>query len=380
MAHLLIIDDDPDVGRLLTMMLKRVGHTPTVCYHALDGLKQALAHPPNLIVLDLMMPDMDGFDFIKRLRTEPATTHIPILVITARGQAADREAALSAGANGYLRKPIDPKDLTTQVQELLTRRPTGLLPSTDSTVMLEDDPNKKLAHLHTVMGLRGGTGGTTLAVTLAGALTRLGRRVCLVELSPLGSALALHFRFRPRQTWADLPARPTAKEVYQTLVRHDSGLGLLMGPLTPTKQGLTAETATAMFSALRTIFTDVVVDSAPVFDAPTLWAAQASQTVLVPCLADIASVHATSLWLKALPEWGITTPVQVALTALSSDPPTLPPAALEKALARAPGLVIPHDKNQPAALAQGAPLVFSQPNTPLVLAVAQWATRQSLPA
>lgn len=375
MAHLLIIDDDPDVGRLLTMMLKRVGHTPTVCYHATDGLKHALAHPPNLIVLDLMMPDMDGYDLIKRLRAESATAHIPILVITARGQAADKQAALEAGANAYLRKPIDPKDLTAQVQDLLTSRPTGLLPSAASTVMLEDDPNKKLAHLHTVLSVRGGAGGTTLAVTLAGALTRLGRRVCLVELSPLGSALTLHFRLRPRQTWADLPARPAPKEVYQTLVRHDSGLGLLMGPLTPSQNSLSAETASAIFTALRTIFTDVVVDSAPVFDPATLLAAQASHTVLLPCQAEVSSVHAASLWLKALSEWGLTAPIQVALSAPTSDPPALPPAALEKALGRAPNLVIPFDKHQSAALAQGAPLVFSQPNAPLPLAVAQWSSR-----
>lgn len=377
MAHLLIIDDDPDVGRLLTMMLKRAGHTPSVCYHAQDGLKQALAQPPQLIVLDLMMPDMDGYDLIKRLRAETTTAHIPILVITARGQAADKQAALEAGANGYLRKPIDPKELTAQVQELLTRRPTGLLPSADSTVMLEEDPAKKLAHLHTVLGLRGGVGGTTLAVTLAGALTRLGRRVCLVELSPLGSALTLHFRLRPRQTWADLPARPSPKEVYQALVRHDSGLGLLMGPLTPMKGGLATDTAIAIFNALRTIFTDVVVDAAPLFDPPTLLAAQISDRVWIPCVADIASVHATSLTLKALPEWGINATPQVILSALSADPPALPTAALEKALGRPPSLTIPFDKHQPVALAQGTPLVFGQPNTPLVLALAQWLAQNT---
>jgi two-component system KDP operon response regulator KdpE len=114
----LIIDDDPDLGKLVEAILKPAGMNVFQVYSGKGGLKKAYEIHPDLVILDVMMPDMDGFEVCARLRE---MVNIPILILTARAASADMLHAFNLGADDYLRKPFNKDELAARVQALFRR-------------------------------------------------------------------------------------------------------------------------------------------------------------------------------------------------------------------------------------------------------------------
>lgn len=121
MARILVVEDSPDIAELIEHYLKAAGHTTTLTGNGSDGLRQARMSPPDAIVLDLMLPGMDGLHVCQALRGEAATASIPIIMLTARGDEHDRIRGLELGADDYLTKPFSPKELVARVAALLRR-------------------------------------------------------------------------------------------------------------------------------------------------------------------------------------------------------------------------------------------------------------------
>jgi DNA-binding response OmpR family regulator len=119
---ILAADDDEDILQLVSFRLGRSGYRVLQAHDGEEAVALALEHEPDLAVLDVMMPKMDGFEVVRRLRAEEATKSIPIIMLTARAQDTDVQGGFEAGANDYLRKPFSPKELRTRVQALLARR------------------------------------------------------------------------------------------------------------------------------------------------------------------------------------------------------------------------------------------------------------------
>ena len=118
----LAADDDEDILELVTFRLERSGYTVLRAKDGEEALALALAERPDLAVLDVMMPKLDGFELTRRLRAEEATRRMPIILLTARAQDADLEEGFAAGADDYIRKPFSPQELRTRVQAMLGRR------------------------------------------------------------------------------------------------------------------------------------------------------------------------------------------------------------------------------------------------------------------
>jgi DNA-binding response OmpR family regulator len=118
----LAADDDEDILALVTFRLERSGYTVLQARDGAEALELARAERPDLAVLDVMMPKMDGFELTRRLRAEEATSRMPIILLTARAQDADVEAGFDAGADDYIRKPFSPQELRSRVQAILGRR------------------------------------------------------------------------------------------------------------------------------------------------------------------------------------------------------------------------------------------------------------------
>jgi two-component system KDP operon response regulator KdpE len=108
---ILVVDDDPDLRRLLHLELKAAGYDTAFARDAISMIKIAREEQPDLILLDLGLPGGDGFVCIERLKTFPALEAVPIVVVSARDPAHNRDRALSLGAQAYLHKPFDPDDL-----------------------------------------------------------------------------------------------------------------------------------------------------------------------------------------------------------------------------------------------------------------------------
>ena len=119
---ILAADDDPDIRELVTFRLERSGYTVLQAADGEEALALALKHTPDLAVLDVMMPKMDGFEVVRRLRAEEATKRMPIIMLTARAQDSDVEEGFESGADDYLRKPFSPQELRARVQSILGRR------------------------------------------------------------------------------------------------------------------------------------------------------------------------------------------------------------------------------------------------------------------
>ena len=118
----LAADDDEDILDLVAFRLERSGYTVIVARDGEEALELAARELPDLAVLDVMMPKVDGFEVTRRLRAEEATSRMPIILLTARSQDADVQQGFEAGADDYLRKPFSPDELRARVQAILGRR------------------------------------------------------------------------------------------------------------------------------------------------------------------------------------------------------------------------------------------------------------------
>ena len=119
MAHILIIEDDAHTARLLEVRLKQVGHTSAWAQDGLAGIAAARELTPALILLDYMLPGMSGVDVAKRLKHDPMTRRIPVIMLTARSEGVSVLAGLDAGADAYLIKPVHFPDLIRRIAHFI---------------------------------------------------------------------------------------------------------------------------------------------------------------------------------------------------------------------------------------------------------------------
>lgn len=124
MVRILMVDDDPNACKIVEIMLSREGYSLEFAAHGLEALDRAFASPPDLILMDILMPVLNGYEASQRLKSDPRTAGIPIIALTALAFESDRQAAYHAGCNGYLSKPFTRRQLLDTLQSFLTCEPT----------------------------------------------------------------------------------------------------------------------------------------------------------------------------------------------------------------------------------------------------------------
>ena len=149
--HILVIEDDPDINKLVSMNLSDMGYQVESCDIGSRGLKMAMSGEFDLIVLDVMLPEMDGLEICRRIRA--SNNFIPILMLTARDSEADRVVGLEMGADDYLTKPFSVRELQARVKAMLRRvemlTKTSLVETKTSFVFgdLQIQANKRQVHI-----------------------------------------------------------------------------------------------------------------------------------------------------------------------------------------------------------------------------------------
>ena len=121
MERVLIVDDDPDIVRLVSYNLSRAGYEVLTASTGRKALELVQKQPPDLIVLDLMLPDVDGMEVCRTLRQQLPSRRIPILMLTARGEEIDRVVGFELGADDYVAKPFSPRELVLRIKSILRR-------------------------------------------------------------------------------------------------------------------------------------------------------------------------------------------------------------------------------------------------------------------
>jgi two-component system phosphate regulon response regulator PhoB len=119
---ILVADDDMDIRDLVAFKLEQAGFDVTAVDNGLAALTAARLEPPDLVVLDVMMPGMSGIDVCRELRNDRSTSGLPIILLTARAQEGDVEVGFGAGADDYIVKPFSPRELVTRVEAVLARQ------------------------------------------------------------------------------------------------------------------------------------------------------------------------------------------------------------------------------------------------------------------
>ena len=152
---ILIVDDDVQTLRLVGLMLERQGYKIIAASSGSQALHMAHTELPDVIILDVMMPEMDGYEVTRRLRNDPETAGIPILMFTARTQMDDKISGYESGVDDYLTKPIHPAELTAHLRALLSRSKARSAPA------------KELGYVVGVVSAKGGVGVSTVALNLA---------------------------------------------------------------------------------------------------------------------------------------------------------------------------------------------------------------------
>jgi pilus assembly protein CpaE len=170
---ILIIDDDPETIEFLTLILTRSGYRVLAARDGMEALTMAHAEKPDMVVLDIMMPGLDGYEVARSLRRHPDTALIPIMMFTAKTQVEDKLAGYEAGVDIYLTKPVHPVELQANIKNLLAPRKAV-------TEVLE-----KRGYVVGVLGVKGGLGASTVALNLALAYhQKQNARVIAAELRP----------------------------------------------------------------------------------------------------------------------------------------------------------------------------------------------------
>jgi len=357
MARILVIDDDLDLLQMMTLMLQRGGHEAIVTGDGADGIAKAQQFHPEVAIVDLMMPGMNGFQVVHRLRENPATADISIMVLSARAQLVDRDAAMAAHADVYLAKPVSPAELLQAVKDLLVKHSQATLP-----------PNL----LMTLFSLRGGVGTTTIAVNTALALQQAGRQVCLVDLCVKSGHVAMQLRLKAQITWAEVLPQVnnlSLEATKQILLRHASGVWVLPSPFLPMPPP-SGEAIARLLGILKPGFGATIVDLGALGEGgrAALAASDLVLTILSPEVASLQTCAATLRTLRAL-----NVPDEKIVLAVNNVAPRfgLSTSALEKALGRSLCVNLPYDEAQAHALGQGSPLIVSQPDSPLADGVRQ---------
>jgi CheY-like chemotaxis protein/MinD-like ATPase involved in chromosome partitioning or flagellar assembly len=222
-AKILIVDDEPNLLRMVGFILQEEGYEIAVAQNGLEALKKVQTVKPDLMILDIMMPDMSGFEVCEQIRKNPETVELPIIMLTAKALVADKIKGLDAGADEYMVKPVKAEEIVARVRSLL-KRSRQLSP--------KKTPIKGV--ILAFMGAKGGVGTTTVALNVAAEFFGQSKNVLAVELRgnygtfsaqlnlPKGFSLAN--AFEPDQL--DINKQKLIGQV----VTNKSGLKVLQGP------------------------------------------------------------------------------------------------------------------------------------------------------
>ncbi|HBX69677.1 MAG TPA: hypothetical protein DEH25_09945 [Chloroflexi bacterium] len=223
---LLIVDDETDTLRLVALMLERQGYEVATAENGIAALEQVKADKPDLILLDVMMPEIDGYEVAKRLRQNPETEDIPIIMFTAKTQVEDKIAGLESGADVYLTKPTQPRELFAQVKAILGR-------AKKAKTVVQVAPPSDRGFTIGVISSKGGMGVSSIAANLGIMLHRRTKTSVLVaEFRPGYGGISLDLGYSNPEGLTRLlksePKEITSHAIEMALISHGTGVQFLL--------------------------------------------------------------------------------------------------------------------------------------------------------
>jgi len=293
MIRVLVIDDEPINHKLVARALESLNYELHFAGNGMEGVTKARNLEPDLIITDVMMPDINGYEVTRILRREPRFAATPILVLTAQSGLQDKLKSFESGADDHLTKPFEGAELLVRVTALLRRVEAARL-------IRQDTAATKSARLIAVHSLRGGTGASTLAVNLGIGLASLWKRpTALLDLTMTAGQVAMMLNMPLKRTWTDI-ARYSADEldldVLMSIIgTHDSGLSFVAAPTFPSEaETLHGETLGAALRLMKDHFDYIVADLPHDFGETALQALDTADMILMVATPDMSSIRAVA--------------------------------------------------------------------------------------
>ena len=377
MARVLVVDDDPIIRKVTASVLSRLGYQISTATNGMEGLAAVQTEKPDIVITDVMMPELDGYELTRRLRRDPQFARIPILVLTSRSELEEKLHAFEAGADDYMSKPFEPAELAARLSKLLRWR-EALLASSEPSHEAKD------ARLIAVHSLRGGIGCSSLAVNIALGLRGLWEGpTVLLDMAPTAGQVALMLDASLKRTWADL-ARFDPGELDSDLVKtvigtHESGLDFIAAPTYPEDaESLTTELVSSTLDLLSASYEYVVMDLAHDFGIGALQALDAADVILLLLAPEMSSVRAAAAALDTYEKLGYDhNKVRLVLN-WTFQHHGLARKSIEQALHHPISLVLPFAPDRfVVAINHGRPLLYNRPDDPVSAMLEDLAFRLS---
>jgi pilus assembly protein CpaE len=368
-AHLLIVEDSQVTLFKIKAMLVQMGYTVTAHSNPVEALnwlkKTNLA--PDLIITDVVMPEMNGFDFIREVRSRRTTVKTPIIVLTTQGELEDKIAGLKAGADDYLLKTVTPSELDLRVQALLKR-------STPS----ESAITQMAARAITLFSTKGGVGTTSLGVNLSVALSQLwGIDTCLWDLSFSGGHCAYMLNMVPQHTLIELNKTNEINDeiIAGFLLKHNSGVSLMPAPASTSEAELvTPAIVDPVWTFILGNFPYLVVDAGNHFTEPALAALERSDIILLTLAPEILSVKSAADVLQIFQKLKIDLNKIILVMNKIFPASQLPLLKIIPVLEQCKAVEIPYDSEAfVQAIFNGSPVITAAPKSKASLAIAHLA-------
>ncbi len=383
MTHILVIDDEVIFHTMVIRALEGLNYKISTAENGARGLYMARSLKPDVIISDVMMPDIIGYEVVRSLRREPEFAHTPILMLTAQSGLQDKLKAFEAGADDHLTKPFEPAELAARVSVLLRRSEAAKAVAvlSLSSIVRED------ARVIVVHSLRGGVGSSSLAVNLALGLQGLWNgSTNLIDLTMMAGQVALMLNASLKRTWADI-ARYSSfdldDEVLNSIIsRHESGLDFMAAPTLPTDADtIKTETLGEALRLIKKRYDYVVADLPHDFHEITLQALDIADLILMVGSPDMASVRACAAALDTYKKLGYPSE-QIRLVINATFPRLgLQHEKIAIGLGIPVSVIIPYSPDLfVEAINAGKPFITNKPGDPISELIEDYAFNISKPA
>jgi pilus assembly protein CpaE len=372
MAKVLIIDDDPIFQKMISHALLPMGFDLTVAGDGLQGLTKANAILPDLIISDVVMPNMDGYETVRRLRRNNSFANTPILMLTAQSDLDEKLAGFEAGADDYMTKPFAPAELVARVNTMLRKA--------DQFKVAPEARPQKTSSIIAVHSLRGGSGCSSLAVNTAIGLSGLwGKQTILLDMVLTAGQVALMLNSSLRRTWADLtslkPQELDINIVSSLVGKHDSGVHFIAAPTFPPEaELLTIDYFDKSLELLKGQYDYIVVDLPHDFREITFHTLDQAAVIVLVTTPELASLRAAAATLETYRRLGY--PAEKVKMVLNNtfEKSGLARKNVEAALKHSVDQMIPFDPDTIIqAINYGQPFLFHKPDAPISQLVENFA-------
>ncbi|HEY9077845.1 MAG TPA: response regulator [Anaerolineaceae bacterium] len=230
MPKVLIIDDEPIYHKMIAHAIKPLNFETVFALDGLEGLTTASRVIPDIVICDVNMPKMNGYEFTRQLRRDPRFAHTPVIILTAQADLEEKLEAFKAGADDHMTKPFAPAELLARMEILLRK----------SQILITSAPpvHQTISHMIGVQSLRGGVGCSSLAVNLAVAFAGIWKTpTMLLDLVMNAGQVALMLNASLRRTWTDIcqvkPEELELEILHSIIGHHESGVDFIAAPTYP---------------------------------------------------------------------------------------------------------------------------------------------------